>query len=80
MVLVASFVVLAKCADLFVDSAVAFAEKLQIPQLVIGIVLGLVAGIGWLGVPLARGIRYLAVGSALRKHRGRLARTAKEIP
>ncbi|MBN1575527.1 MAG: calcium/sodium antiporter [Chitinispirillaceae bacterium] len=38
-VLVVAFAILAKCADLFVDSAVGFASKLRIPQLVIGIVL-----------------------------------------
>ncbi len=37
--LVAAFVVLAKCADLFVDSSVKFADKLGIPKLVVGIVL-----------------------------------------
>ena len=38
-VLIISFIILARCADLFVDSAVAIAHKLQVPQLVIGIVL-----------------------------------------
>ncbi len=39
VVLIAMFVVLAKCADIFVESAVAIAEKLDVPKLVIGIVL-----------------------------------------
>jgi cation:H+ antiporter len=38
-VLIISFIVLARCAGLFVDSAVAIAHKLKVPQLVIGIVL-----------------------------------------
>jgi cation:H+ antiporter len=38
-VIVVAFVVLAKCADLFVDAAVGVANKLQVPKLVIGIVL-----------------------------------------
>ncbi len=38
-VLLAAFAVLAKCADTFVDSAVALANRLRIPKLVIGIVL-----------------------------------------
>lgn len=37
--LAASFAVLAKCADLFVDSAVGIADRLKIPKIVIGIVL-----------------------------------------
>jgi cation:H+ antiporter len=39
LVMAAAFVVLAKCADIFVDSAVAVALQLHIPKLVIGIVL-----------------------------------------
>lgn len=39
VVLAAAFVVLAKCADLFVDSSVTLAQRLRIPKLVIGIVL-----------------------------------------
>ena len=39
VVLVAAFAILAKCADLFVDSSVSLAHKLKIPKLVIGIVL-----------------------------------------
>jgi len=39
----AAFAVLAKCADLFVDSAVGIADRLRIPKLVIGIVLVSVA-------------------------------------
>lgn len=39
LVLVFTFVVLAKCADLFVDSAVEIAARFSIPELVIGIVL-----------------------------------------
>ncbi|MBN2712161.1 MAG: calcium/sodium antiporter [Planctomycetes bacterium] len=39
IVLVAMFVILAKCADIFVEAAVAIATKLNIPKLVIGIVL-----------------------------------------
>ena len=38
-VLVTAFVILAKCADLFVDSAVAHADRFNIPRLVIGIVM-----------------------------------------
>ncbi|MBN1759857.1 MAG: calcium/sodium antiporter [Chitinispirillaceae bacterium] len=38
-VLVTAFVILAKCADLFVDSAVALADRFNIPRLVIGIVM-----------------------------------------
>ncbi len=37
--LAVSFIVLAKCADMFVESAVALAEKFKIPRLIIGIVL-----------------------------------------
>jgi cation:H+ antiporter len=37
--IVIAFVVLARCADLFVDSAVRIANRLQVPKLVIGIVL-----------------------------------------
>jgi len=43
LVLAAAFAVLAKCADLFVDSAVGIAERLHLPKLVIGIVLVSVA-------------------------------------
>lgn len=39
LVLAGSFVVLAKCADIFVDSAVSLATRLNVPKLVIGIVL-----------------------------------------
>jgi len=39
VVLIVAFVVLAKCADVFVDSSVALANKLHVPTLVIGIVL-----------------------------------------
>ncbi len=39
IVLIAAFVVLAKCADLFVDGAVGLAWHLNVPKLVIGIVL-----------------------------------------
>lgn len=42
-VLAVAFAVLAKCADLFVDSAVGIAEHLQLPKFVIGIVLVSVA-------------------------------------
>ncbi len=38
-VLIAFFLVLAKCADLFVDSAVALAERFHVPKIIIGIVL-----------------------------------------
>ncbi|MBN1309271.1 MAG: calcium/sodium antiporter [Chitinispirillaceae bacterium] len=38
-VLLVAFAILAKCADAFVESAVGFASKLNVPQLVIGIVL-----------------------------------------
>lgn len=34
-----AFVILSKCADLFVESAVGIAQKVQVPKLVIGIVL-----------------------------------------
>ena len=37
--IVIAFVVLARCADLFVDTAVRIANRLQVPKLVIGIVL-----------------------------------------
>ena len=43
VVLAVAFAVLAKCADLFVDSAVGIAERLHLPKLVIGIVLVSVA-------------------------------------
>lgn len=39
IVLVIGFTVLAKCADIFVDSSVEVAEKFKIPKLIIGIVL-----------------------------------------
>jgi len=39
LALLVSFAVLAKCADLFVDSAVGIAWRLHVPKLVIGIVL-----------------------------------------
>lgn len=39
VVLAAAFWILAKCADMFVDSSVEIAEKFNIPKLVIGIVL-----------------------------------------
>ena len=39
LVLVVAFIVLAKCADLFVDSSVSLATKFKVPKLVIGIVL-----------------------------------------
>lgn len=38
-VMIVAFFILAKCADIFVDSAVALAHKFNIPKLVIGIVL-----------------------------------------
>jgi cation:H+ antiporter len=38
-VLIAAFVILSKCADIFVDSAVALADRFNIPRLVIGIVM-----------------------------------------
>jgi cation:H+ antiporter len=37
--IIVSFVILARCADLFVDTAVRIANRLQVPKLVIGIVL-----------------------------------------
>lgn len=37
--IIIAFVVLARCADLFVDTAVRIANRLQVPKLVIGIVL-----------------------------------------
>jgi cation:H+ antiporter len=37
--IVVAFVILARCADLFVDSSVRVANRLQVPKLVIGIVL-----------------------------------------
>ena len=37
--LASAFVVLAKCADLFVDNSIQLAHRLKIPKLVIGIVL-----------------------------------------
>lgn len=43
LALVVAFLVLAKCADLFVDSAVGIADRLRLPKLVIGIVLVSVA-------------------------------------
>jgi cation:H+ antiporter len=43
VLLVMAFAVLAKCADLFVDSAVGIASRLRLPKLVIGIVLVSVA-------------------------------------
>jgi len=43
VILAAAFAVLAKCADLFVDSAVGIAERLHLPKLMIGIVLVSVA-------------------------------------
>lgn len=43
VVLAVAFAVLAKCADLFVDSAVGIAARLHLPKLVIGIVLVSVA-------------------------------------
>jgi cation:H+ antiporter len=39
LVLAATFVVLAKCADMFVESSVAIAERFHVPKIVIGIVL-----------------------------------------
>jgi len=39
LVLAAAFVVLAKCADLFVDGAVGIAQRFKVPKLVVGIVL-----------------------------------------
>ena len=39
LVLIVSFVVLFKCAELFVDNSVALAKRLKVPKLVIGIVL-----------------------------------------
>ncbi len=39
IVLIAAFALLAKCADVFVDSSVHVAEKFRIPKLVIGIIL-----------------------------------------
>lgn len=37
--IIIAFVILARCADLFVDSAIRIANRLQVPKLVIGIVL-----------------------------------------
>ena len=37
--IIVAFVILARCADLFVDTAVRMANRLQVPKLVIGIVL-----------------------------------------
>ena len=39
VVMVISFAILAKAADFFVDAAVAIAERLKIPKVIIGIVL-----------------------------------------
>ncbi len=39
LVLLGAFVILAKCADAFVDSSVSLARKLNVPKLVVGIVL-----------------------------------------
>ncbi|MDG5815127.1 calcium/sodium antiporter [Chitinispirillales bacterium ANBcel5] len=39
LVLIVAFIILAKCADLFVESAVVIADRFKIPKLVIGIVL-----------------------------------------
>lgn len=39
IVMIGGFVILARCADVFVESAVSLAEKFRIPKLVIGIVL-----------------------------------------
>ncbi len=38
-VLICAFIVLAKCADVFVDSSVGLAERFKIPKLIIGVVL-----------------------------------------
>lgn len=38
-ILVVAFIILSKCADIFVDSSVTIAEKFKVPKLVIGIVM-----------------------------------------
>ena len=39
VILAISFVILAKCADIFVDSSIALADRFNIPKLIIGIVM-----------------------------------------
>lgn len=68
-VLAAAFVVLAKCADIFVEGSVAMAEKLGVPTLVIGIFLvSLATTAPELSVSLASAIRgnpEMALGNAI---------------
>jgi len=39
LVLTGAFVLLAKCADVFVEASVTLAQRLRVPRLVVGIVL-----------------------------------------
>ena len=68
-VLAVSFVVLARCADLFVESSVAVARKLRIPRIIIGIVLvSLATTMPELSVSLMAAIRgrpEMALGNAI---------------
>jgi len=67
--LILSFALLAKCADLFVDSSVSLAVKLRIPKVVVGIVLVSFATTApELAVSLSsalRGMPEIALGNAL---------------
>jgi cation:H+ antiporter len=69
VVVVAAFAVLAKCADIFVESAVALAERFKVPKLVIGIVLvSLATTAPELAVSVtsaARGSPEIALGNAV---------------
>lgn len=69
LVLAVAFAILAKCADLFVDSAVGIAERLHLPKLVIGIVLVSVATTSpELSVSMMaalRGMPEMALGNAI---------------
>ncbi|MBN2302100.1 MAG: calcium/sodium antiporter [Lentisphaerae bacterium] len=69
IVLIASFAILAKCADIFVGSSVSLAQMLKIPKLVVGIVLvSLATTAPELSVSLAAALRgnpEMALGNAI---------------
>jgi len=69
LVLAVSFVVLAKCADIFVESAVTLAYRFKLPKLVVGIVLVAFATtapeLAVSAISAARGNAEIALGNAV---------------
>jgi len=69
LVLASSFAILAKCADIFVESAVSMAYKFKLPKLVVGIVLVAFATtapeLAVSAISAARGNAEIALGNAV---------------